>query len=95
MAPYHYCSGFSRYWYEYHLALRGLQIVELTANGDWFAFAQQELMRLGSMERQRGNWVWPLAYAYGLLGMLYFQLRANRRAEDLACFGWHCVVVKI
>lgn len=23
MAPYHYCSGFSRYWYEHHLPLRG------------------------------------------------------------------------
>jgi SAM-dependent methyltransferase len=26
MAPYHYCSGFSKYWYEHHLALRGFEI---------------------------------------------------------------------
>jgi len=28
-APFHYCSGFSRYWYEYHLTLRGFEIKEL------------------------------------------------------------------
>lgn len=94
MAPYHYCSGFSRYWYEYHLPLRGFRIEEVTPNGDWFAYTKQELMRLGSMERQRGNWSWPLAYAFSLLGVLYFKLRGNKRADDLACFGWQCVASK-
>jgi len=94
MAPYHYCTGFSRYWYEHHLPVRGLAIAELTANGDWFAFAEQEIARLGGMERQRGNWSWPIAYAYSLLGVLYFRMRGRRRAEDLACFGWHCVATK-
>ena len=94
MAPYHYCTGFSRYWYEHHLPARGFEIVELSPNGDWFAFAEQELTRLGSMEKQRRNWSWPLAYGYSLLGVLYFKLRAQKRAQDLACFGWHCVAVK-
>jgi ubiquinone/menaquinone biosynthesis C-methylase UbiE len=31
-APYHYCSGFSSYWYEHHLPQRGFQIEELTPN---------------------------------------------------------------
>ena len=94
MAPYHYCSGFSRYWYEHHLTSRGFDIIELTPNGDWFAFIEQELMRLGSMERQRGNWSWPFAYIYSLIGLIYFKLRSDRRAEDLACFGWHVVAEK-
>jgi hypothetical protein len=76
------------------LPIRGFDIRELTANGDWFAYAEQELARLGGMERQRGNWSWPLAYAYSLLGVLYFRVRARKRAEDLASFGWHCVAVK-
>ena len=87
MAPYHYCSGFTRYWYEYHLSQRGFEIVELTPNGDWFAYLKQEIVRLGGMERQRGNWCWPLAYGYALLGLLYFKLRSDKRADDLACFG--------
>lgn len=94
MAPHHYCTGFSRYWYEHHLPLRGFDIRELTPNGDWFAYTEQELMRLGGMERQLGNWTWPLAYAYSLVGVLYFKIRGRKRAEDLACFGWHCIAVK-
>lgn len=94
MAPYHYCTGFSKYWYEYHLSRRGFEIKELTANGDWHALLEQEITRLGGLERQRGNWTWPLAYAYAVLGVLYFKLRRNQRAEDLACFGWHCMAEK-
>jgi SAM-dependent methyltransferase len=94
MAPYHFCSGFSKYWYEHHLAQRGFAVKELTANGDWYALLRQEITRLGGLERSKGNWAWPLAYAYALLGVLYFKLRGNYRAEDLACFGWQCVAIK-
>lgn len=94
MAPYHYCSGFSRYWYEHHLKLRDFEIVELMPNGDWYGLLLQEITRLGGLERQRGNWAWPLAYAYAVLGVMYFKLRGKKRAEDLACFGWQCLAVK-
>lgn len=87
MAPYHFCSGFSRYWYEHHLPARGFAVTELTANGDWYALLLQEITRLGGMERSRVLWIWPLAYAYALFGMAYFWLRPKRTAEDLACFG--------
>ena len=94
MAPYHYCTGFSKYWYEYHLNTRGFHIESLTANGDWYALLLQEICRMGGLERQRGNWAWPFAYIYSLLGLLYFKIRSNKRAEDLACFGWLCVAIK-
>ncbi|MFT4941778.1 MAG: SAM-dependent methyltransferase [Paraglaciecola sp.] len=95
MAPYHYCSGFSKYWYEYHLAQRGFRIETLTANGDWYALLLQEITRLGGLERSKGNWTWPLAYGYALVGQLYFKLRASKRDDKLACFGWQCVAVKL
>lgn len=95
MAPYYYCSGFSRYWYEHHLTLRGFRIELLEPNGDWYALLRQEITRLGGLERERGNWIWPLAYAYALLGLVFFRLRSNKQAVDLACFGWHCVAVKL
>ncbi len=94
MAPYHFCSGFSKYWYQHHLAARGFEIHELVANGDWYALLQQEITRLGSMERSKGNWTWPLAYLYALLGVGYYELRRKKIAPDLACFGWQCVAVK-
>lgn len=94
MAPYHFCSGFSKYWYEHHLLTRGDQILELTPNGDFFSLLRQEITRLGSMERGKGNWTWPLAYLYAFLGIGLLKLRPKKTAEDLACFGWHCIAVK-
>lgn len=93
-APYHYCSGFSRYWYEYHLPQRGFIINEIINNGDWFDYCQQELMRLGGVSRQRGEWSWPLAYVLSGISLLYFKLRDKKKADDLACFGWQCIATK-
>lgn len=94
-APYHYATGFSRYWYEYHLPSRNFSIQELTPNGDWFSYAKQETLRLPAMARRYGDWCWPLAYLVALIGFIYFAVRRNSRmAEDVACFGWHCVAVK-
>lgn len=84
MAPYQFCSGFSKYWYEHHLLARGFEIRELVANGDWYALLRQEITRLGGMERSKGNWTWPLAYLYALLGMGYFAFRRKQTAPDLA-----------
>jgi len=94
MAPYHFCSGFSKYWYQHHLEQRGFEIEPLVANGDWYALLRQEISRLGGLERTRGSWSWPFAYAYSLLGLLYFKMRGKKYADDLACFGYQCVAVK-
>lgn len=94
-APYHYFSGFSRYWYEYHLPRRGFEIQELTPNGDWFSYIKQEMLRLPGMARRYGDWCWPLTYLVTGIGLIYFSLRSkSQRSDDLACFGWHCVAVK-
>lgn len=94
MAPYHYCTGFSKYWYEHHLTQRGFAIRELSPNGDWYALLAQELTRLGGLERSRGNWSWPLAYTLALLGLAYFRLCTKPAATDVECFGWNCVAEK-
>jgi SAM-dependent methyltransferase len=94
-APYHYASGFSRYWYEYHLPRRDFEILQLVPNGDWFDYLRQEIFRLPRAARTYGDRCWPLAYFFAGLGLLYFSLRGKPRlATDLACFGWHCVAIK-
>ena len=94
-APYHYATGFSRYWYEHHFPLRGLEIEVLTSNGDWFDFTKQEMLRLPSVARSYHDWCWPLSYFVVGFGLLYFLLRGKtKKADDLACFGWHSVAVK-
>lgn len=95
MAPYYFSSGFSKYWYRHHLEMRDMTITELTPNGDWFDLLRQELGRIGSMEKTVGNWSWPLAYGYALLGMAYFRIRGKKTATDFASFGWFCIARKI
>lgn len=94
-APYHYTSGLSRYWYEYHLPMRHFQIKTLVSNGDWFAYLKQELLRLPGMARRSGDWHWPLTWLVTGVVWLYFLLRGTSRpAVDVACFGWHCVAIR-
>lgn len=94
-APYHFATGFSRYWYEYHLPPRNFDLQELTPNGDWFSYARQEILRLPAMARRYGDWCWPLSYLVAGVALLYFSLRGkSRAADDVACFGWHCIATK-
>lgn len=95
MAPYHFCTGFSKYWYQHHLVRRGFLIQSLVSNGDWYTLLRQELIRLGNLERQSRNWAWPLAYLYTILGVIYFALRGTTTVKDFACFGWHCTAIKV
>ena len=45
-APYHYATGFNRYFYEHHLERLGVQIEEIAPNGNWFESLAQELRRV-------------------------------------------------
>lgn len=94
-APYHFASGFSRYWYEHHLPAHGFEIAELTPNGDWFALLRQELIRWPSMARHAGQWSLPFVYLATLVGLVCLALaRPGGKTEEIGCFGWHCVATR-
>jgi len=91
-APYHFSTGFSRYWYEHHLPKFNFEIDELSANGDWFDYLKQEVMRLPKAAKHYGDKLWPLAYVFSGLLLLYFFTRGkSNSADDLGCFGYHCI----
>ncbi|MES2364327.1 MAG: methyltransferase domain-containing protein [Pseudomonadota bacterium] len=48
-APFHYATGFNRYFYEYHLQKLGFESIEIVENGNFFEFLAQELRRLKQM----------------------------------------------
>lgn len=54
MAPYHYCTGFNKYWYEEILAEYGFVIEEMTANGNFFDQVAQELFRVVHITQKYG-----------------------------------------
>lgn len=45
-APYHFYSGFSRYFYENHLPVYGFHVDELVENGNYFEYLAQEVRRI-------------------------------------------------
>jgi SAM-dependent methyltransferase len=51
-APYHYATGFNRYFYEFHLGRLGFDIVEMTPNGNFFECVGQELRRVADMAQR-------------------------------------------
>lgn len=51
-APYHYATGFNRYFYEFHLGRLGFDIVEMTPNGNFFECVGQELRRVTEMAQR-------------------------------------------
>lgn len=94
-SPYHYATGFSRYWYELHLPDLNFKIEELTPNGDWFSLLKQEILRLPIMARKYGDWCWPIAAIAIVPAFLYFMLRGNSStSSDTGCLGWHCSALK-
>jgi len=42
-APYHYATGFNRYFYEHHLRRHGFEIVEIMENGNFFEFVAAQV----------------------------------------------------
>lgn len=51
-APYHYATGFNKYFYLHHLAELGFHDIQVKENGNFFEFIAQELRRLPSMVEQ-------------------------------------------
>ena len=43
--PFHFCSGFSPYWYEHYLPRYGFAQIEIVENGGFFVFFSQECQR--------------------------------------------------
>lgn len=101
-APYHFCTGFSRYFYQHHFGRLGLEIEELTANGGYFDMMDQELGRVTRVRSQfRAGLSEPFTWALMHLARLNARLLARldgdrmaRRSSELQTFGWHVVARK-
>lgn len=51
-APYHYSTGFSRYYYQHHLENLGFEIEEIIPNGNYFEYLAQEVRRIKNVAFQ-------------------------------------------
>jgi SAM-dependent methyltransferase len=99
MAPYHFSTGFTRYWVEHHLLGNGFANLVIDCNGDWFSYIAQELRRSPSMVRDFGKRRPSLMFR-ACMGLALWALgRASRGgrasgSETLLCYGLHVVATK-
>lgn len=96
-APYHFSTGFNRYFYEHHLTEYGFEITEMTPNGNYFEYLAQEINRVSSVADM---YVDDLLSEEELLAQKTFLNALNRFSEkdnnssELLCFGYLVVAKK-
>lgn len=55
MAPYHFCTGFNKYWYKDNLEKYGCIIEECKRSGNYYASLRQEVLRIPTVMKKYGN----------------------------------------
>ena len=96
-APYHFATGFSRFYYEHHLEKAGFKITEISPNGSYFEYVAQEVRRLRSMAPVYTHRRLRIVERLGVVLTLRALARLNRLDEgsaELAVFGYHVQAVR-
>lgn len=97
LAPFHFYTGFSRYFYQTHLLASGFEIVELTANGNFFEFLAQEVRRIPDVA-SRYCQTTPRRWHYWQLRLVLRMLERfslkDSGSTELLNFGYHVRAVK-
>ena len=92
-APYHYYSGFSRFFYEQKLNALKFDILELYANGNYFEYLAQELLRLQSVAKKYVNDIALTNSELNSIRKIHQKLEdlsaMDKGSEELLCYGFH------
>ncbi|TAL70781.1 MAG: class I SAM-dependent methyltransferase [Bacteroidetes bacterium] len=96
-APYHFSTGFNKYFYEKHLIDNGFGIIEIERNGNYFEYMAQELRRLPEVAKKYSNksLIFSRLFIKFLLFILGRLSRKNNGSEELLCYGYHILAKKI
>jgi SAM-dependent methyltransferase len=96
--PYHFYTGFSRYFYTTHLPENGFEIVELQENGNFFEYLGQEMRRIPSVAyRYAGGSKCNLLESLTIklcLSMLERFSKKDKDSNELLHFGCHIYAIK-
>lgn len=96
-APYHFYTGFNRYFYQEHLSRNGFEIVDLVENGNYFEYLGQEVRRIPTIGEtyagKKPSLVQSLAIKV-VLSMLDEFTKEDSGSSDLLHFGCQVHAVK-
>jgi SAM-dependent methyltransferase len=96
-APYHFSTGFNKYWYEKHLKDNYFSITEMTSNGNYFEYLAQEISRLPSIARRyskRKPFIFESLSISIIKRMLLRFSDSDKNSSEILCFGYHVVARK-
>jgi len=96
-APYHYSSGFNKYFYEFHLKNIGFNIDEIVPNGNFFEYMGQEIYRIPSMADRYCSERVSLVERFAMkiiLKMLERFAKNDSNSDEVLCFGYHVIARK-
>lgn len=96
-APYHFTTGFNKYFYEEHLHDYGFKILEIHRNGNYFEYMAQELRRLPEVAKKYSgkNLIISRLFIKLLLIILGSLSRKDKGSDELLCYGYHILARKI
>lgn len=96
-APYHFYSGFNKYFYEKFLSELGFKIVELEANGNFFDFIYQEVSRIPLMAEKylnrQLNFLEKIILRLALKMIGRFS-QYDQKSGEFINFGYHVLAIK-
>lgn len=98
-APYHYSTGFNKYFYQKHLEEEfGYKILDIQSNGNYFEYLGQELRRLSRVAEDYTNTGLSVSDKIGirllLNGLEKFNNNSNKSSSELLCFGYQVLAQK-
>lgn len=96
-APYHFNTGFNKYWYEEHLKKNKFNIDVMTPNGNFFEFLAQENYRIPSIASRYSKNKPNLLEMFCLYIVQKMLLRFSQKdngSSEILCFGYHVVARK-
>ncbi len=91
-SPYHFATGFNRYFYEHHLPKLGFEVAEIAPNGNYFEYLAQELRRIKSVSvRYSGLRLhhWERFGIWLVLNALDRFSACGASSAELLNFGYH------
>lgn len=96
-APFHFSTGFNKYWYQEHLDTLGFEILELESNGNFFHFLHQEVGRVPAITGKYN--LAPMnvieKYAHKIISRYLSKIApTDQTSDELLCFGYHILAQK-
>jgi ubiquinone/menaquinone biosynthesis C-methylase UbiE len=97
-APYHYHTGFNKYFYEKALSENGFKIVKIDSNGNYFEYIAQELRRtpfvINNYTLSKSNFIIETLIKF-LLAFMQKIDKKDRNSDELLCFGYEILARRV